>query len=254
MQFVSTIARAYINGIYSFIEKKYNILDNNRYANKQSFVNSPSDTNRYGMLTNIDFFLFSVKNLVSDPSNMLFNDNHLLINLIMIEILGTIFFLGVITICIYLRRYFVRKSLAGCTALVRCENICFLNFIFKQSFTPIQITNGDSSIAQELATQLTSRHNCRVVLLKQATGKTALNANPNGVSVFNCNILDNADLEQISQQVSDLFDGIDIVIDNGITEDMIPSQDCREFVETTGERLRATINVSLLQSFKIEKK
>lgn len=44
--------------------------------------------------------------------------SHLLINLIMIELLGTIFFLAIITICIYIKRYFVRKSLSGNRVLV----------------------------------------------------------------------------------------------------------------------------------------
>lgn len=45
-------------------------------------------------------------------------DNHLVVNLIMIELMGTIFFLAIVTICIYIKRYFVRKSLAGFKALV----------------------------------------------------------------------------------------------------------------------------------------
>lgn len=45
-------------------------------------------------------------------------DSHLVINLIMIELLGTIFFLAIVTVCLYIKRYFVRKSLSGLKALV----------------------------------------------------------------------------------------------------------------------------------------
>lgn len=50
--------------------------------------------------------------------NMPSGDSHLVVNLIMIELFGTIFFLAVVTICLYIKRYFVRKSLGGLKALV----------------------------------------------------------------------------------------------------------------------------------------
>lgn len=56
-------------------------------------------------------------------TNMQSGDNHLVINLIMIELLGTIFFLAIVTICIYIKRYFVRKSLSGCKVLVSNSNV-----------------------------------------------------------------------------------------------------------------------------------
>lgn len=45
-------------------------------------------------------------------------DSHLVVNLIMIELLGTLFFLAIVTICLYIKRYFVRKSLSGLKVLV----------------------------------------------------------------------------------------------------------------------------------------
>lgn len=67
-----------------------------------------------------------------------------------------------------------------------------------------------------------------------------------GISIFHCNILDNDDLEKLSQTVQSTFDGIDIVIDNTMNAvfSTIKSDDCREFIDVTSEKLRTTINVS----------
>lgn len=107
-----------------------------------------------------------------------------------------------------------------------------------------------------MATQLTAKHNCRVILLNGKNHKNGkidenvLNTNPSGITMFNCDILNNAELEEFSQTIYDRFDGIDIVIDNGIVErsTCLPKDDVdddvRAFVDTTGDRLRKTINVS----------
>lgn len=51
--------------------------------------------------------------------NMPSDDNQIVVNLIMIELLGTIFFLAIVTICFYIKRLFVRKSLNGFKILVK---------------------------------------------------------------------------------------------------------------------------------------
>lgn len=72
-----------------------------------------------------------------------------------------------------------------------------------------------------------------------------------GISVHHCDILDNEDLENLSQQVQQSFDGIDIVIDNAANGDLnAPNKDdCQRFVDLTAEKLRITINVSLQYLF-----
>lgn len=123
-----------------------------------------------------------------------------------------------------------------------------------------QITNGDSKLSQELAEQLSMKHNCHVVLVK---GNAACNGGPTatvasqsdlngsksaGISVFHCDILNNEDLEKFSQSVQDAFNGIDIVIDNATNNifETINSDDCRTFIDVTSGKLRTTINVSFV--------
>lgn len=65
------------------------------------------------------FFPFQFDFLTSEcETNMPAGDGHLVINLIMIELLGTVFFLALVTVSLYIKRYFVRKSLSGLKALV----------------------------------------------------------------------------------------------------------------------------------------
>lgn len=59
-------------------------------------------------------------------SNMPSDDNQIVVNLIMIELLGTIFFLAIVTICIYIKRLFVRKSLNGFKVLVKWKSIVII--------------------------------------------------------------------------------------------------------------------------------
>lgn len=68
-----------------------------------------------------------------------------------------------------------------------------------------------------------------------------------GISVHHCNILDNDDLESLSEEVQQSFDGVDIVIDNTTKGVFDPpnTDDCRRFVDATAEKLRTTINVGL---------
>lgn len=49
---------------------------------------------------------------------MLTNENRSITTLMMLELLGTAFLLTVIALCVYFRRFFSKKSLDGCTALV----------------------------------------------------------------------------------------------------------------------------------------
>lgn len=94
--------------------------------------------------------------------------------------------------------------------------------------------------------QLTSKYNCNVVLIKgKRTGNQKLSLNPNGISTCHCDILENDELEELSQHIHETLGGIDIVIDNGVIEQQsIKNEDCRTFVDSTGEKLRSTINVS----------
>lgn len=73
-----------------------------------------------------------------------------------------------------------------------------------------------------------------------------ISPNSAGISVLHCDILDNDDLERLSQTVHDTFDGIDIVIDNA-TKGIFRAankDDCRAFIDATSGKLRTTINVS----------
>lgn len=110
-----------------------------------------------------------------------------------------------------------------------------------------------------LAEQLSTKHNCHVILVKSRqpngvrdqTDSIASHSSA-GISVLHCDILDNDDLEQLSQTVQNSFNGIDIVIDNatkGILNTQINTDDCRAFIDVTSEKLRTTINVS--QTIKI---
>lgn len=81
-------------------------------------------------------------------------------------------------------------------------------------------------------------------MMGKRNGNQMLSLNPNGISTCHCDILQNDELEQLSQHVRETFGGIDIVIDNGIIEQQpIANEDCRSFIDSTGERLRSTINV-----------
>ncbi|XP_031629518.1 uncharacterized protein LOC116344850 [Contarinia nasturtii] len=112
------------------------------------------------------------------------------------------------------------------------------------------ITNGDTALSQELAAQLSSKHECHVILVKKKIDKIKskselLSPNSAGISVLQCNILDNEDLGHLSQTIQDTFNGIDIVIDNttnGIFS-AVKSDDCRAFIDGTSEKLRTTINM-----------
>lgn len=83
------------------------------------------------------------------------------------------------------------------------------------------------------------------------TGNHKLSLNPNGISTCHCDILENDELEELSQHVYETLGGIDIVIDNGINEQQpIANEDCRTFIDSTSEKLRSTINVSAQRTFK----
>lgn len=143
---------------------------------------------------------------------MLTPDSQLILNIIMIELFGTIFLLLAVTIFIYAKRCFARKSLAGCKVLVRftfsemCLNHqwCGLlkihvesdkNYAFHRclllsashtskrkyhSTSPhlslpfwFQITNGGSAFSIELAELLATQHGCQSILLETHAKHTA---------------------------------------------------------------------------------
>ena len=100
---------------------------------------------------------------------------------------------------------------------------------------------------------MSSKHNCHVILVKGKTNNDLENTQSEsiqpqsaGISVLHCDILDNADLERLSQTVQDTFNGIDIVIDNATKSvfEAINKDDCRAFIDGTSAQLRTTINVS----------
>lgn len=72
--------------------------------------------------------------------------------------------------------------------------------------------------------------------------------NAAGISVLHCDILDNDDLERLSQTVQNSFNGIDIVVDNATKGifNTAKTDDCRAFIDCTSEKLRTTINVGFL--------
>lgn len=125
-----------------------------------------------------------------------------------------------------------------------------------------QITNGDTNLSQELAAQLSEKHNCHVVLVKgkkigngvaKSTTEPHIDVIPSklaGISVLHCDILNNDDLEKLNQTIQNSFNGIDIVIDNATKGifNAINSDDCRAFIDVTGGKLRTTINVPINQT------
>lgn len=72
-----------------------------------------------------------------------------------------------------------------------------------------------------------------------------ISPNERGISILHCDILDNEELETLSQNVQETFKGVDIIIDNATNGIFTQSNkdDCRTFVDGTSEKLRTTINV-----------
>lgn len=122
----------------------------------------------------------------------------------------------------------------------------------------MQITRGNSQLSQELSKQLSTLHNCHVILLKDSKENNnstnlspALFANKGeaAISTVYCNVLDNSDLEQLGCLIEKSIGGIDLLIDNGLSSLWTKrrcsgaADDCRDFINTTSDNLRATINV-----------
>lgn len=112
-----------------------------------------------------------------------------------------------------------------------------------------QITNGDSDLSLSLANQLSCVHNCKVILVKHPSPSNnnemhrmecpaAMN-----ISTFECDVLAISQLDQLSKTVDKLFDGIDLIIDNGLAVRLV-QQNPNEFITSTSNKLRATINVT----------
>lgn len=62
------------------------------------------------------------------------------------------------------------------------------------------------------------------------------------ISTFECDILASSQLDQLSKTIDKLFDGIDIIIDNGLAVRLV-QQSSNEFIASSSNKLRATINV-----------
>lgn len=62
------------------------------------------------------------------------------------------------------------------------------------------------------------------------------------ISTFECNILISTQLEQLSKAIDKLFDGIDLIIDNGLSVHTV-HQSSNEFITSISNSLLATINV-----------
>lgn len=63
------------------------------------------------------------------------------------------------------------------------------------------------------------------------------------ISTFECDVLASSQLDQLSKTIDKLFDGIDLIIDNGLAVRLV-QQHPNEFITSTSNKLRATINVT----------
>lgn len=75
-------------------------------------------------------------------SNMLTLDRQVILSFIMIELLGTVLLLLAVTIFVYTKRRFVRKSLTGCNVLVRCKMPNYW-LHFDREFSIFPLTSAD---------------------------------------------------------------------------------------------------------------
>lgn len=62
------------------------------------------------------------------------------------------------------------------------------------------------------------------------------------ISTFECSVLVSAQMDQLSKAIDKHFPGIDLIIDNGLAAQTLP-QSPNEFITTTSNSLRATVNV-----------
>lgn len=113
-----------------------------------------------------------------------------------------------------------------------------------------QITNGGSDLSLSLANQLSCVHKCKIILVKEPslsnnneTQRTEC-LQTSSISTFECSILTSAQLDELSKTVDKLYHGIDLIIDNGLSPSaQSPHQNAHEFITSTSNKLRATINV-----------
>lgn len=169
--------------------------------------------------------------------------------MVMIEAVGTVLFLALAGFIAYLHRVFTKKPLNGQRVLVRR---LFRMRRSRKSQTNLllissQITNGESVLSQALAEELSSTHECSVILIRKTgarnenVGKVAPR-----VTSFECDVLSSEDLSKLSREIDQTFREVDLLIDNGFPSGVEAPQpdDGQEFVSSVGNRLRATINVS----------
>lgn len=170
----------------------------------------------------------------------------------MMELSGTALLVAVIVLCVYLRRWFAKKSLDGSTVLVRNASEKFnqteLGGKLKNNFCNSQITNGGNELSLNLANQLSHVHKCKVILVKQPSSSNNNEIHrlechtSENISTFECDILVSSQMDQLSTAIDKQFPGIDLIIDNGLagqTQHHSPE----EFITSTSNSLRATINV-----------
>lgn len=102
-----------------------------------------------------------------------------------------------------------------------------------------------------LAYQLACIHKCKVILVKEPSPNNNNEARELGyqkssnVSTFECDILASSQLDQLSKTIDKHYSGIDLIIDNGLVAQLAHQNVC-DFVTTTSNKLRATINVRLI--------
>lgn len=71
-----------------------------------------------------------------------------------------------------------------------------------------------------------------------------LSNEPASVSAFNCNLLENSQLERCARMTHKLYGEIDVLIENKVyDDDAHAAKDCTHFVNSTSDSIRSTINV-----------
>lgn len=139
-----------------------------------------------------------------------------------------------------LSKWFKPKPLGGSTVLVIilfCYYVCYMFISMKLCF---KITNGQSALSKELASQLTSIHQCRVILL---TNQMAAPVPSDLHRAYSCNFLNSTELRRLVGKIQSTT-GIDILIENGVSsESVVDCGDVKQFIERTSHSIMATINV-----------
>lgn len=160
-----------------------------------------------------------------------------------LELVAAIIFLAFISIGLIIGKHFTKKSLNGSIVLVK-ENIILFNETIINYYLIIQITNGTTKLSQEISKQMSERYKCRCILLFPYNSKINI---LDAVKTYQCNLLDNADIRKVMKEIRKDFgcDTIDILIENGKTEELAQQLHCKEFIQLTSQNIMSTINVNI---------